>query len=194
MIRSDQGRKGRKQIFQIGGRRFISKRRRQEWVQANRATGTFELRRHYVRRFLDYIGACNVSDITAQKMEEFQTWAKKNCGNGSNAGNEVLRNLKVMFNWAMENEICTANIKRYPRLSYEPARTKQFTDEEVKKLIQKSDGEFRDMILFALLSGLRPQELRALQKQNLVQKDESYFLGSSGFSVGFFIERTRDRG
>lgn len=147
-----------------------------EWAKANRAGGTFELRRHYVRRFLDFIGACNVSDITTQRIEEFQAWAKIHSGKSPNAGNEALRNVKVMFNWAIENEICTINIKKYPRLSYEPARTKRFTDEEMRKLLEKSEGEFKDTILFALLTGLRPQELRALQKQNLVQKDESHFL------------------
>jgi len=54
-----------------------------------------------------------------------------------------------------------------------PPETKRFTDEELALLletIKPMSPDFHDMVLFALLTGLRPQEVRELERTH-VQDD-----------------------
>jgi len=61
-----------------------------------------------------------------------------------------------------------------------PPDTKRFTDEELSKLLGRVPPEFsdfRDMIVFGLHTGLRPQELRQLRRDQLIED------GNGNYSV-----------
>lgn len=48
-----------------------------------------------------------------------------------------------------------------------PAKTKKFTDDEIPRLLYRAAPDFRDMIIFGLLTGLRPNELRTLRREHV---------------------------
>ena len=141
-----------------------------EWVQNNRATGTFKNRQHFIQEFLDFIGPAMVSDITRMKLEEFYAWAKNHHGRGENAGNQLFSHIKTMLKWGEEMELVDLSFKRFPPMAYTPPETKRINQDNLKRLFEGYEDQpddFRDMLAFGLRTGLRPQELRTLTKDNL---------------------------
>jgi integrase len=141
-----------------------------DWVSANRSENTLETRRNSIQAFIGFIGPCMVSQITRARLMEFYVWARKTHGYGANRGNHLCRDMRTMFRWAEENEICDCPVRRFPPISEAPPKTKVFNDEEITLLLNHiTDDEFRDMLVFGLLTGLRPQELRCLRWSEVKQ-------------------------
>jgi len=141
-----------------------------KWVAANRAPNTLSLYDTYEHAFLDYVGDINVSQVTRFMLEEFYAWAKANRGQGPNAGFVFIRHVKTMFLWAEEMDICPCPVRKFPTVTETPPKTKRFSDEELQKLLScvwPECEDFRDMILFGLHTGLRPQELREFKRSQL---------------------------
>lgn len=136
-----------------------------EWVEANCAQGTYDQRKRYVKAFMDFVGPCMVSSVDQLRLEQFFAWAKKNHARSRNAGNIFLRHVKSLLLWARERDICVINVKRFPKMREYPPETKRFTDQEITALLKVAEPDFRDMLVFGLLTGLRPQELRPLKHQ-----------------------------
>ena len=142
-----------------------------EWVGANRAPSTFELRERYLLAFLRYAGDRRVSEIDKLTLAGFHGWAKKHRSKSQNGGNVFLRNVKSMFLWAEDMDICRCPVRRFPYMPETPPPTKRFTDDELTLLldcIKPMSPDFHDMVHFALLTGLRPQELRELQRRHFI--------------------------
>lgn len=139
------------------------------WVQVNRSPATYELRRRYLQAFLDFAGPCMVSQITRSKLSDFHTWARQSNSQG-HACIHYLREVRTMLRWAEEEELCDCPVRRFPTIHASPSRTTRFTDEEIAKLLTRiPECSFRDMLVFGLLTGLRPQELRGLRKSEVAQ-------------------------
>ena len=145
-----------------------------EWCENNNAKGTYEQRKNYVNQFLKYLkqqpgeDIVFVSQITKLLLEEYHQHAKTR-GYSANAGNEHMRHIKTMFLWGYNTEICDLPFRKFPEIKYKPTKTEGFSDNEIKNLLAVVSGEFRDMVLFSLYTGLRPIELRLLKKEQ-VQK------------------------
>lgn len=145
-----------------------------EWVKANRTDGTFNNRKIFTNQFLEFIrgympqGSCMVSSITRQTVNDFYLWVRTHHGRGVNGGNEALVGVKAMFNWGVENEVCDHQIKAFPKIRREPATTRRFKDDEFQRLMQVAPADFKDMIEFGLLTGLRPEELRTVKKDEIL--------------------------
>lgn len=151
-----------------------------KWVKDNRAGSTLWLYDTYEHAFLDFVGDIPVSSVTRLMLEEFFAWARNNRGRGPNAGFVFIRHVKTMFLWAEEMDICPCPVRKFPKVTETPPDTKRFTDEEIRKLLSTVPAEFtdfRDMIVFGLHTGLRPQELRQLQPAQLIED------GSGNYSV-----------
>ena len=139
-----------------------------EWVERNRSAATYKLRRQVIRLFVAFMGPCMVSEVTKLKLSEFYDYARAEHGRGPNPGNWLLRNVRSMFRWAEDWEICPMPVRKFPPMSSTPPPTKRFTDDEVKKLLERlPPGNFRDLIVFGLITGLRPQELRDLRREHI---------------------------
>ena len=149
------------------------------WVKENRAVETFISRQRVIRHFLRYIGDKNVSDITFSDIDAFYTYARKNHGRGVNTGFHALREVKTMFRWGEEYGVCDCPLKKFPKASQRPPTTKKFSMEEISKLLEASRPDFADLIRFAILTGLRPIEIRTLKKGDIE---------SNGSTVGIKIE------
>jgi len=140
------------------------------WLKVNRAPGTCALYEDFHRAFVGFVGDKRVSEITRLVMEDYYAWAKENRGRSANGGNVFLRHAKSLFLWAEEMDICPCPVKKFPKITETPPETKRFTDEEIAKLLSTAPPEysdFRDMIVFGLHTGLRPQELRELTRDQL---------------------------
>ncbi len=143
-----------------------------DWVQNNRAHTTFTGREHYLNDFLMFTGDIKVSEVTRLIIEEFYSYAKVHHSQGPNGGNQSLRNVKTMFLWAEDVEYCACPVKKFPKMYETLPETKRFSDEELKQLFAcapQDQLDFRDMILFGLLTGLRPQELRQLERRQVMR-------------------------
>jgi len=138
-----------------------------EWVQSNRERGTYRNKRGFLQPFLDRYGECLVSDINHSTLAKYYAWAKKFRGRSANGGNRHLREVKTLFLWGEDMDICVCPVRRFPVMREAPARTRKFTDKELPLLLQNADEDFRDMLLFGLLTGLRPQELRPLTHDHI---------------------------
>ena len=146
-----------------------------DWVGTNRAPSTYELRERYLLAFLRYAGDRPVSEIDKLTLAGFHGWAKKHRSKSQNGGNVFLRNVKSMFLWAEDMDICRCPVRRFPYMPETPPLTKRFTDEELSLLldcIKPIAPDFHDMIVFGLLTGLRPPELRELQRHHYMKDDE----------------------
>jgi len=141
-----------------------------EWVLANRKPGTYELRERYLLAFLRYAKDRPVSEIDKLTLSGFHGWAKQHHSKSQNGGNIFLRNVKSMFLWAEDMDICRCPVRRFPYMPESPPETKRFTDEELTLLletIKPMSPDFHDMVLLALLTGLRPQEVRELERSHV---------------------------
>ncbi len=142
-----------------------------DWIVSNRSQGTCKMRAHYVQCFLRYAGNRAISKIDKLLLAGFHGWAKKYHSQGPNGGNVFLRNVKCMLLWAEDMGICPCPVRRFPLMRESPPETKRFTDADLKTLLacmKPMAPDFHDMIVFAVLTGLRPQELRALQRCHVI--------------------------
>ncbi len=140
-----------------------------DWVEANRAAGTLQTARYNLIPFVKVFGECKVSDLNMLTLTKYYGYVKKHCGNSDNAGNHHMRSAKTMLLWGEQMELCVCPVRRFPAIREMPARTKKFSDEELVLLLQHIHDDFREMIVFGLLTGLRPQELRGLRRQHIRQ-------------------------
>lgn len=145
-----------------------------EWVERNRARGTYVNRKFHIANFRAFINneRAMVSHITRRKLEEFSDWARKNHGRGENGGTEAMAHVKTLLRWAEDQELCDLNFKKFPPIRRAPATTRRIPVEDLAKILNNADEEFRDMLLFQLSTGLRPNELRNLVRSNLVRNSE----------------------
>ena len=140
-----------------------------EWVKANRALATYLIKKECLKVFLKFMGPCMVSSITRLRMSEFYDYARQHHGHGENAGAHHIREVRTLLRWAEEYELCDNPVRRFPPIRHAPPRTLRFSDDEITKLLSRiPQGDFRDMIEFGLLTGLRPQELRGLTQSEVV--------------------------
>jgi integrase len=143
-----------------------------EWELANRKPGTYELRERYLLAFLHYAGDRPVPEVDKLTLAGFHGWAKKNHSRSENGGNMHLRHVKTALLWAEDMGLCGCPVKKFPRMSETPPETIRSNDEEMSKLITViPDDDFRDMVIFGFLTGLRPQELRLLEQQHVKEDD-----------------------
>jgi integrase len=143
-----------------------------DWVQDQRTPGTYATSRHYVTAFCTHMGACMVASLSALNLMEFYSWAKRYHGSSDNAGNEYLRHVKTMLRWAEEYDVCHNPIRKFPVINYQPPPTKRVKEEDLRKLLAVCPPDFKDMILFGLLTGLRPQEIRLLRTDQILQDED----------------------
>jgi integrase len=142
-----------------------------EWVKIHRSESTFDLRQRYILQFLDFIGPCMVSDITRVKLENYYAQEKKN-GGKPNSGNHQLREVKTMLLWGEEMELIDLPFRKFPVIRNTPPKTKRVNEGDLVKLLPHLAEDFKDMILFDLMTGLRPKEIRELTKSKVLFNQE----------------------
>ena len=138
-----------------------------KWVKENRAEGTFIHRQQFICQFLDYIGDKKVLEITFNELDSYYTYVRKYHSRSPNGGNHALRDIKTMFHWGEEFGVCDCPVKKFPKVCHNPPTTKKFTKEEIAKLLAVVKPDFADLIRFAIMTGLRPIEIRTLKNTDI---------------------------
>jgi integrase len=167
------------------------------WVGDHRAPSTYALRERYLHAFLEYAGDRPVLEIDKLTLAGFHGWAKKHCSRSLNGGNVFLRNVKSMLLWAEDMHICRCPVRKFPYMPQVPPLTMRFSDDELVALlecIRPTAPDLHDMLVFALLTGLRPPELRELQQEHFIRCDELLpSEGCSGLGGNEYIEFQRHK-
>lgn len=145
------------------------------WVEGNRSAGTLVNRRAYVLQFLDFAGEAMVSQVSRSTVEGFYAWAKAR-GRSENPGNEALAAVKAMFRWGEEQELIDIPFRRFPKMSHIPPALRRIEPDDLRVLLAVADGDFRDMLVFGLLTGLRPIELRELRQGQVHHTPEGSYV------------------
>ena len=147
-----------------------------QWLIVNRAPRTLETKRgllsYYDRRY----GHLMVSEITLMSLAEYYAWARINLGRTENGGNHHIAEVKALILWGVEMDLCLMPVRKFPPIRHAPPETKKFTDQELVKLLKNADPDFRDMILFGILTGLRPPELRNLTRNHIQDQPSGAFI------------------
>jgi len=147
-----------------------------QWVEVNRADGTLETKAGLLAHFDRRYGQLMVSEITQLLLAEYYAWAKKERGTSENGGIRHMREVKTLLNWGVDMDLCEMPVRKFPVMRHAPPKTKKFTDQELVVLLKKTDPDFRDMIVFGLLTGLRPQELRGLTRNHIREQNGRAFI------------------
>ncbi len=147
-----------------------------QWLEVNRAPSTKETKEGLLGHFDRRYGQLMVSDITQLLLAEYYAWAKKERGTSENGGIRHMREVKTVLLWGVDMDLCMMPVRKFPAMRYAPPKTNKFTDQELVALLKKTDPDFRDMILFGILTGLRPQELRALTRTHIQEQKGGAFI------------------
>ena len=78
-----------------------------------------------------------------------------------------MRNVRTFLRWGEETELIELAFRRFPRLSHTLPETRQVEEDELKILLMNAVPDFRDYILFGVLTGLRPIEMRNLRQEHI---------------------------
>jgi len=147
-----------------------------QWLEINRAPSTRDLKKYLLTHFDRRYGDLMVSEITQILLSEYYAWARKERGTSENGGNHHMREVKSLLFWGVDMDLCTMPVRKFPAIRQTPPKTKKFTDQELVLLLKKAAPDFRDMILFGILTGLRPQELRALRRSHIQEQHGGSFI------------------
>ena len=147
-----------------------------QWLVINRAPKTLELKKSLLSHYDDRYGHLMVSEITQMSLAEYYAWARKNLGRTENGGNHHMAEVKALILWGVDMELCSMPVRKFPAIRHAPPKTQKFNDKELVVLLKNADSEFRDMVLFGILTGLRPQELRGLTRNHLQEQSGGTFI------------------
>lgn len=136
------------------------------FVKANKSEETFILRQRNLLYLLKFLGACPVSSITADDLQRFADWIKSKHSR-TKTSFHALRECRTLFHWGNRAELINFPMSRFPVGSEPRADIKRFTSEEIAKLLTAASGEFKDMVHFGSMMGLRPKELRELRHDQI---------------------------
>jgi integrase len=76
-----------------------------------------------------------------------------------------------MLMWAEQEGFCRNPIRKWPEVPSVPPPTRYFDKDDLGKLLKAVPPDLADMLVFGTLTGLRPQELRSLQRSNIVTNE-----------------------
>lgn len=132
-------------------------------------------------KFLEnYFGNIQISEITRNNLEEyFNNRIKKS---SIFTARKDLINISAAFNYAVNSGYLVSNpckgIKRYRLPEKQPLF---YSKEDFKKLLDAIDNEdLRDLVLFAVNTGLRQMELITLEWRQINFKDNFLILDNNG--------------
>jgi integrase len=159
-----------------------------ENIKPDLAPSTYNTRKRYLKRFLAFTGPCMVSQLTPVLLLQYRVDVRKHDGRrlkrkkpsskpvnnpGGNAGNTHLRHVKTLLRWGEEKDICVSPIRRFPTIRERNPVIREFSQQDIQKLLLRMpDGDLKDLVLFAILTGLRPQELRLLAQDNIRRTED----------------------
>jgi len=125
---------------------------------------------------MKYYGEVQLIDLTRKKIEEYIQYLVRNTSIYS--GRKDLINIKASFNWAVQNNYLIENPARLIKRLKVPERLPlYYSREDFQKLIDTIDSQdIKDLVVFAVNTGLRQEELINLQFRQVNFLDKSIIL------------------
>jgi len=137
---------------------------------------TFVRYKGIVENFLRELGAGNKRSLPALRVEDVQRYRDKLSDQvSSGTVNTHLKVLRVALEKAVRRQLIDKNpaklVENLQRTDRH--RRRAFTIEELKRLLEAADDDWRTMILFGLYTGLRLQDIACLSWKNVnLQREE----------------------
>lgn len=135
-----------------------------EWNKANRADETFKWYNKHLQAFLDTLSNPHIS---ASKIRPFHVneWAdKRDISSSYRRGSMVA--VQRAFNWAAKQGYLESSPLANLEKPSAERREQCPTTEDYKFISQHIHGDFKDLIDFAWLTGIRPQEIFKLETKH----------------------------
>ncbi|WP_425395047.1 tyrosine-type recombinase/integrase [Aeoliella sp.] len=135
-----------------------------DWCQAHRKPGTYNLHRHYLKLFIEYIG--RTRRPSKLKTGNVTAWLD-GMEMTSTAKNGALAVVQRMLNWAVEQEYLNRNPIKGMKRPKSKRRDIIYTDAQWEKIKQHADEPLAQLLDFLCLTGCRPLEARTLEARHL---------------------------
>ena len=164
-----------------------------DWVEANRAPGTYDLNKHHLKSFIGHVGkslkAAELRGYHVTNWYEQLTVAptKKEIEQAKSEGrtakprristttqSDAAGAVKRMLNWAVERGLIELNPVAGLRRPKRKRRDVCYNEVEWQTILKYATGSFLDFLEFLSLAGCRPQEARMLEGRH-VQGDQAVF-------------------
>lgn len=91
-------------------------------------------------------------------------------------------------------ELIELPFRKFPKIRHMPPETKRVSEKDLSKLLSVLVPDFKDMVVFGLLTGLRPNELRKLTPDEIRTDDRGYqFIHIEGHKTSKTAGETKPR-
>ena len=167
---------------EIEERKFIPislKEFRWEYLKYSESFHTYKTTLTYKTTFnsmMKYFGEVQLIDLTRKKIEEYIQFLVRKTSIYS--GRKDLINIKASLNWAVQNNYLINNPSQLIKRLKVPERLPlYYTKEDFQKLLDAIDNQdIKDLVVFAVNTGLRQEELINLQFRQVNFLDKSIIL------------------
>ena len=140
------------------------------WCQRNNRPSTYEWRRSYLTDFM----ATLPSDLLASDLKPFHVtrWVDRHTTWGANSRRGAIATIKRVCQWGVDQ----GHLEHSPLLRLKKPAGKRretvLTEEQRLLIVQEAkDLAFRDLVMLAQETGVRPQEVRTVEARHVDLKN-----------------------
>ncbi|MFQ5780214.1 MAG: tyrosine-type recombinase/integrase [Nitrospiria bacterium] len=145
------------------------------WAERQRAIRS---KRGFVQQLVEVFGNCPLRGISTRLIEEFQT--KRMATNKPATVNRLLATLKHMLKkaveWEMVEEKALKNARRVKLLPENNRRLRYLSREECRNLLKAACPHLKAILLTALNTGMRKEEILSLEWEKHVDLKHGFIL------------------
>jgi len=146
-----------------------------EWAQRQRS---FESKRGFIIQLLDVFGNLPLRRISTRLIEEFQTERMKR--NKPATVNRLLSTLKHMYtksvDWEMVEEEALKRVRKVKLLPENNRRLRYLSQEECRKLVSVCPPHVKPIVITALNTGMRKEDILSLKWEENIDMHHGYIL------------------
>ena len=138
-----------------------------EFSKINHAHGTFLIYKQFCKKFLNLIGDKNITKLTLHDAEIYKS-NRKNLVSAATLNIEI-RCMKSIFNYAVQNNfLYRSPFLNLKQLSVSENKILVFSQKDIEKILNAiTDSYFKNIIIFALNTGCRRNEILNLKYRNV---------------------------
>lgn len=126
---------------------------------------------------------CNIGDITTAQI---QTWLDKQNFDSEQTYHNYWSNINQLFRYASNQEYVMNNAAdKVERVDLESGEVGIYTPDEITKLLNASDKDFRPCLAIAAFAGLRSAEIERLEWSCVNWAEKEFFLSRKVTKTGY---------
>jgi integrase len=147
-----------------------------EYAKTNKLS--WERDAYSLKALIGLLGNSSLLEITPLRIEEYKSNRLQSVSNAT--VNRELACLKHMFTKAIHWRICDSNpVKSVKMLKERNERIRYLTSEEVKRLLECISARIKPIVIVALHTGMRRNEILKLKKEDIDFKQRLIFIKNS---------------